>query len=48
MWKAVNSVYKSANKNIKKLSKNIPSMSTVSENIQKIKIPKLIPKTTAR
>ncbi len=48
MWKTVNSVYKSANKNIKKLSKNIPNISTVSESIQKIKIDKIIPNMNAK
>ncbi len=43
MWKTVNSVYKSANKNIKKLGKNLPSISSVSSTIQNIQINSLIP-----
>lgn len=42
MWKTVNSVYKSANDNIRKIKKKMPNLSNVSSNISKIKIGNII------
>lgn len=42
MWKTVNSVYKSANDNISKIKKKIPKLSTVSSNLNKIKMPNIL------